>query len=318
MLGRLVVATGTSSLLLVAASAPVLGAGRPSVGDAFPGRNGEIVFALGGREYPDLYLMRPDGTKLRRITRIRGTEMFPTWSPDGTRIAFISDRTRPRHEAAFEIYVMRPNGRGLRRVTRNRFVDYEPAWAPDGIRIIFQSSSPSGSTLSVINVNGTGFRRLTRPRDSAEDAAWSPDGKAIAFVRFNPTYTSQAIWLMNPDGSNQRQLTIPPQDPANERFGGDSMPDWSPDGNEIAFTRAYRGRTDIYAIRLDGTRLRRLTKGPGQHLWSAWSPNGRRIVFVTALYQRKAIDVINSDGTQLKRLSIGRGDYVHPDWQPLR
>jgi TolB protein len=123
---------------------------------------------------------------------------------------------------------------------------------------------------------------------------------------------------MNPDGSGQRQLTFPPQHPdAGSSNGADSMPEWSPDGGQIAFTRRYRGRSDIYALRVDGSGLRRLTKQSGQHFAATWSPNGRRIVFITALYQRRVIDVVNADGTQQRRLSTGRGGYVDPDWQPL-
>jgi TolB protein len=298
-------ALATMLLASVAAAAP----DAKARGDAFPGRNGEIVFAVGGRQYPDLYLMRPDGTKLRRITRARGSDVFPAWSPDGRWIAYISNRSRPRNEGAFEIYVMRANGRRLRQVTRDHFVDYDLAWAPDGKHFVFTSTRPSATSgVWVMNVNGTGFRRLT---GNGAQPAWAPDGKTIAFVR------SGRIWLMSSDGKNQRQLTVPPGPPESESLGSDQTPDWSPNGEQIAFERAYRGRRDIYAIRREGTAIRRLTTEAGQHIFPAWSPDGRRIVFVTVRYQKREIDVMNVDGTQQKRLSTGLGEYVHPDWQPL-
>jgi TolB protein len=303
-------ALATMLLASVAAAAP----GAKSERDAFPGRNGQIVFS-GGHDYPDLYLMRADGTKLRRITRARGSEIFPKWSPDGKSIAYVSDRSRPRNEAAFEIYVMRANGTGLRRITRDRFVDYDLDWAPDGKNFVFVSTRPSATSgLWVMNVKGTGLRRLT---GNGEAPAWSPDGTTIAFARYKSPLISMAIWLMNADGSNQRQLTVPPEDPGNERYGNHAMPAWSPDSKQIAFVQQYRDRTDIYVIRRDGTGIRRLTTKVGQHTSPAWSPNGKRIVFVTGRYQRREINVMNADGTQQKRLSAGVGGYVNPDWQPL-
>jgi Tol biopolymer transport system component len=118
---------------------------------AFRGRNGEILFssvrsAKGPNRFFDLYLIRPDGTKLRRITRGRAFERYPARSPDGRWIAFISNRSRPGNEGAYEIYVMRPNGRGFRRVTHDRWVDDQLAWSPDGKRFVFSSSrAPEGS-----------------------------------------------------------------------------------------------------------------------------------------------------------------------------
>jgi Tol biopolymer transport system component len=305
-------ALGTLLLASVAAATP----GARSGGDAFPGRSGELVFAVTNRSryYPELYLMRSDGTGLRRITSRGGYS--PAWSPDGKWLAFASNRSRPRHANASEIYVMRANGTALRRVTRNGFVDFGPAWAPDGKRLVLQSSNASGTGIAVINVNGTGFRRLTH--DSEAGPAWSPDGTTIAYG--GSTGPSGAgIWLMNPDGTNRRQLTFPPQHPEEEGVsnGADYSPEWSPDSGRIAFTRSYRGRNDIYTIRVDGTGLRRLTNRVGQHYEATWSPNGRRIVFITALYQRRVIDVMNADGTQQRRLITGRGGYIDPDWQPL-
>jgi TolB protein len=114
-------------------------------------------------------------------------------------------------------------------------------------------------------VNGTGFTRLTR--DGEGLPAWSPDGRTIAYERFNPAagaFGIHALWLMSPDGSSRRQLTFPPQHPdVSSRNGHDSMADWSPSGRELAFSRRYRGRTDIYVIRSDGSGLRRLTREAG-------------------------------------------------------
>jgi Tol biopolymer transport system component len=303
-------ALGILLVASVAAAAPSVESGS----GAFPGRNGELVFAVTNRSsyYPDLYLMHSDGTGLRRITS-RGA-YTPAWSPDGKWIAFASNRSRPRHENASEIYVMRANGTELRRVTRNRFADWQPAWAPDGKRLLFQTDGGRG--IAVINVNGTGFRRLTH--DGEAVPAWSPDGTTIAYGPSTGPGEAAGIWLMNPDGTDRRQLTFPPQHPDEGASNGvDSMPEWSPDGGQIAFTRRYRGRDDIYTIRLDGTGLHRLTNQVGHHYEATWSPNGRRIVFVTALYQRRVIDVMNADGTNQKRLRAGGGGYIDPDWQPL-
>jgi TolB protein len=98
------------------------------------------------------------------------------------------------------------------------------------------------------------------------------------------------------------------------------MPDWSPNGSEIAFVRHYRGRSDIYVIRADGSGLRRLTNTnqAGQHSWPAWSPDGKRIVFVSVSRRKPAIYTMNADGSHPKRLTTGGIDYAYPDWQPLR
>jgi TolB protein len=285
-----------------------------------PGPNGELVFSsIRGKNGPiDLYLMRPDGSKLRRITRGRAQERYPKWSPDGKWLAYISDRSKVGNEGAYEIYVMRANGSGLHRVTRDRWVDDQIAWAPDGKRFVFSSSRGSGRfSLWVMNANGTGARRLTR---DGEVPAWAPDGKTIAFARYNPgagTSGIDELWLIDPDGSNERQLTFPPQhEDVSSLNGHDSMPAWSPDSEKLSFARRYRGRTDIYVVRADGTGMRRLTTDSGFHIWPAWSPDGKRIAFVRGLRPRRAIYVMNADGTQQKRIAGGALSYDFLDWQP--
>lgn len=311
-------------MLACAVLAALLAASATAASVTAPARNGEIVFAgvgsaSGPNRFFDLYLMRADGTRVRRITRGRAWERYPTWSPDGRWIAYISDRSRPGNEGSYEIYVMRPNGTGLRRLTRDRWIDDQLAWSPDGRQLAFSSSRASGRFgISVMNVNGTGFRRLTH--DGEGLPAWSPDGTTIAYERFNPRLGRSGtyeIWLMNPDGSDRRQLTFPPHSDTGPE-ADDYMPEWSPSGDELAFARRYRGRTDIHVIRPDGSGLRRLTRQAGQHTWPAWSPDGTRIAFVTALGRRRSVYAMNVDGSRLKRLTAGGVEYAYPDWQPLR
>jgi TolB protein len=121
---------------------------------------------------------------------------------------------------------------------------------------------------------------------------------------------------MSADGTNQRLLTTPPS--MFDVHAQDSMPDWSPVNDEILFTRRYRGRTDIFVIRADGTGLRRLTKEAGLHSWPAWSPDGKRILFVRTLRKKAAIYVMDADGSRQRRVTGGGIDYAYPRWQPVR
>jgi TolB protein len=280
----------------------------------FPGRNGEIVFSAVMRKNGDfnLYLIRPDGTRLRRITKAKGFERYPSWSPDGRSLAYISNRTNPKRESAYEVYVMRPNGTGLRRVTRDRWIDDQLGWAPDGKRFVFESNRGGGKFgVWTMGSDGSGLARLSR--DGAE-AASSPDGGTIAFVRAPRGF--EELWLMDADGSNRRRLTAPPS--AGDAHARDFTPDWSPDGKSLVFNRSYRGRSDIYFIGADGTGLRRLTKAAGLHSWPSWSPDGKRIVFVRKVRKKAAIYAIDANGSNERRVTGGGVDYAYLDWQPLR
>lgn len=113
---------------------------------AFPGVNGKIVF----NDYNDVYSMNPDGSGLRQLTTQNAVaDRDPQWSPDGTKVAFLSDRdevANPQWAGDFvaEIYVMNADGTNARRITNNVFDEYDPTWSPDGRKLVYTREGQGG------------------------------------------------------------------------------------------------------------------------------------------------------------------------------
>ncbi len=155
---------------------------------------------------------------------------FPVWSPDGTRLAFLSKRhfaCRWGWGLGLGVYVMNADGTGATNLTGDMgfTVRGSLAWSPDGTRIAFEARPDrrSRGEIYVMNADGTGVKNLTN--DPASDAApaWSPDGTRIAFSR---RYGDDwALYVMNADGSGATNLAL----------GKAPFSSWSPDGRKIAF-----------------------------------------------------------------------------------
>jgi TolB protein len=236
--------------------------------------------------FDDVWTIDAGGTDLTRLTHSPWPEFDPSWSPDGTQIAFRSERSGEP-----EIWLMNADGKGQRRLTAG----LSPAWSPDGSLIAF--SGMDG--LSVIRPDGTG-RRVLPHTEGGEYPSWSPDGSRIAFdsnvIRQHTMYVAQA------DGSKVVDLSS---------VGEGWQVDWSPDGRSILFT-SHRDRpdnyTDVYVMRPDGSAVRRLTHGLGQT--PAWSPDGDHIVF-----SAPGLFIMDPDGSEVSALPTpGLGETTLPDW----
>jgi WD40-like Beta Propeller Repeat len=126
------------------------------------------------RQRSQVCVARPDGTALRCLTS-EGSNGFPSWSPDGARIAFISDRRgRSLLSGGAEIYVMTADGSGQRRVTNLRVQMSDLAWSPDGTRLAFASPRGNGDGVYAVNVDGTGFVTIVDAGGDQNWPAWRP------------------------------------------------------------------------------------------------------------------------------------------------
>jgi Tol biopolymer transport system component len=119
----------------------------------------------------------PRGAALTRLTTNPANDWLPTWSPDGRRIAFVSDR-----DGDWEIYVMEADGSLQTNLTRNPADDWVPAWSPDGKRIAYQSDRDGDWEIYDMDVEGDGQRNLTNHPAGDWDPTYSVDGLYIAFM----------------------------------------------------------------------------------------------------------------------------------------
>jgi Ca2+-binding RTX toxin-like protein len=179
-----------------------------------------------------------------QLTANDSWDSLPDWSPDGTQIAFVSDRVDGDYG---HIYVMGADGSDPRRITvEDEYASY-PAWSPDGTRIAFDGGEDD-SYLDVVNADGTDRVRLT-PEGSATHPAWTPDGR-IAFTGGEDDYD---IEVMNADGSGRRPLVA--------TSAGERRVAISPDGSRLAFDSDADEYSQVFIAAADGSAIRRLT-GP--------------------------------------------------------
>ena len=219
----------------------------------------------------------------------------PSWSADGTKIAFASDR-----DGRYGVYVMRADGTHSRRLLVSKGGNASPSWSPDGRSIVF---SEVGAGLFVMRSDGGGVKRITHALFTEDvDPAWSPDGARIVFVR-KEAGVGSALFLIRPDGSGLCELT--PFTATTE------SPAWSPDGSVVAYSAGDGHGFGISVVRADGKRRRELTP-QALDFHPAWSPDGRRIAF-----QRQAtLYLMDADGTHVRRLTPPRAIDGSPVWRP--
>ncbi|MCA1626898.1 MAG: hypothetical protein LC742_02905, partial [Acidobacteria bacterium] len=177
------------------------------------------------------------------LTNNLATDWHPKYSPNGTRLAFASDR-----DGNFEIYVMNADGSAPLRLTHNSVEDLTPAWSPDSTKIAFTSKRDGNDEVYVMNADGSDQANVSRNPAADSRPAWSPDNARLAFVsnRDAEADGSYDIYVMAAGGSESIRLTDDPH------FDGD--PAWSPDGSEIAFASDRNGNFEIYKMAADGTR----------------------------------------------------------------
>ena len=227
----------------------------------------------------------------------------PVWSPDGSKIAFISVRDSVKGDSvgnfiARELYIMNPDGSDQNPLTNNFKPEAGHVWSPNSEKIAFGFGSGSNLDIYVINFITTGLTNLTNNPPNANilnlSPAWSPDGSKIAFV--SSRNNAMNIYIMNADGSNLFQLTNDSQ--------FEHSPIWHPDGSKILYSSGSGVDVQIFVIDINGTNKKLLAE-PG---WDyQWFPDGSKILYGAF---NVGMMVMDSDGSNQTILTASGGGGV--------
>lgn len=248
----------------------------------------------------DIYRMNADGSGQTNLTNDPAKDRLPAWSPDKTEIVFNSDR-----DGQNDIWVMNSDGTSPENLTSdlsgNLFV---AEFSPDGTKIAFTRVVSGVGDIWVMNADGSNQTNITNSTSDDRHPRWSPDGTKIAF-RSSPNGDTEIFVMDAADGSNRTNLS-------NSANTDEGLPDFSPDGSLIAFSRHFFGSSgdivDTEIIVMDaatGGNQTNLTNTPGaDDEASSWSPDGGKIAFTSNRDGQREIYIMNADGTNQTRITV--------------
>jgi TolB protein len=175
--------------------------------------NNEVATTLSFEGNQQIYLIKPDGSVARRVTISKAIDVSPSFSPDGSKMAFVSSRN-----GAPQIFIQNLQSGEVKRLTFNGKYNTQPSWSPAGDKIVYSTMEGKGEiNLFIINPDGSDLRQLTRKSGENEHPSWSPDGGMIVFS--SSRQGKKKLFVMNSTGDNQRRLL--------QGEGEEMQPSWS-------------------------------------------------------------------------------------------
>jgi TolB protein len=263
----------------------------------------KIYFVSNRTGHKEIWVMDPDGSNQRQISRFNSLSIMPAVSPDGTKIAFTSfARGNPA------IFILSTDtGRRLPFYNQVASMNATPDFTPDGKQLLYSSTASGRAQIYSANIDGSNLRRISNTSALEVEPKVNPKtGTDLVFVsgRSGP----QQIYRMNMDGADVQRLS--------NGEGEASNPCWHPNGQIMAFawTRGFAtGNFNVFVMEVASRNFNQLTYGAGRNENPTWAPDGRRLAFMSTRSGSEQIWTMLADGTQLKQLTTA-GKNGTPVW----
>jgi TolB protein len=273
--------------------------------DGEPGiASSQICFSGGQTGKKEIYVSDYDGANLTQVTKHGSISILPAFSPDGSKIAYVSYKDRYQFLYILELATGKSSS-----LSKEVGMNSAPVWAPDGSRLAIVLSKDANSEIYLVNADGSNKRRLTNDPAVDTSPSFSPDGKQVCFV--SERGGNAQVWAMNTDGGNARRLSLQ---------GGKSYdPAWSPNGEFIAYVVEQSGDGfEIYVMNADGGNPRRLTASVGSNESPSWSADSRHVMFSSTRNGSPELWTVTLATGEERQVPSVNVRAQAPDWGPRR